>query len=204
MKTAQGFETTAFLLFFQKERNLRFPLPVNSKSDLPVLLFLHTAVLLGVTAFIVPSFLFFGALTSCQTAGGLCRIPRCLLHYFFYSLAASQGMWVLSSQLRTEPAPPALEPSSLNHWTIRKVSQVCFKPEHCNNSPQQLIPHNVSVREGRVRVSVGCLALLLTGQPRGSDLTPLNLSLFICIMGRAWCHSPPRYQRDKPRSSKKS
>lgn len=143
-------------------------------------------MLFGVTAFIVSSFLFFGALTSCQTAGGLCRIPRCLLHYFFYSLAASRGMWVLSSRPRTEPTPPALEASSLNHWMVRKVLQVCFKPEHCNNSAQQLIPHNVSVREGRVWVSVGYLALLLTrSQARGSDLTPLSLSLFICIMGTA-------------------
>ena len=33
----------------------------------------------------------------------------------------AHGMWDLSSLTRDEPAPPAVEAQSLNHWTAREV-----------------------------------------------------------------------------------
>ena len=39
----------------------------------------------------------------------------------FVSLATTRGMWDLSLQPEIEPAPPALEARSLNHWTARGV-----------------------------------------------------------------------------------
>ena len=47
----------------------------------------------------------------------------CSLKTFFFFLAAPCGMWDLSSRLRIEPVPPALEAQSLNHWTAREVPE---------------------------------------------------------------------------------
>ena len=35
-------------------------------------------------------------------------------------------MWYLSPQPGIEPAPPALEVQSLNHWTTREVKTISF------------------------------------------------------------------------------
>ena len=40
---------------------------------------------------------------------------------FVLFLAASHGMWDLSSRPGTEPVPPAVDAWSLNHWTAKEV-----------------------------------------------------------------------------------
>ena len=42
------------------------------------------------------------------------------LTYNFFFLAVPRSMWDVSSRPGIEPAPPALEAQSLNHWTTRE------------------------------------------------------------------------------------
>ena len=62
----------------------------------------------------------------------------CFWGYFTFFLAALGCMWCLHSLTR-EPAPPALEVLSLNHWTTRKVPTVLYYNHQgycCLNNPR--------------------------------------------------------------------
>ena len=61
----------------------------------------------------------------------------CYFTFFFFFFAALGCMWCLHSLTR-EPAPPALEMLSLNHWTIREVPTVLYYNHQgccCLNNP---------------------------------------------------------------------
>ena len=60
-------------------------------------------------------------------------LEQVIHHDYFFSkkiLAAPHSVHDLSSQIRIEPAPPAVETWSLNHWTTKEVLTIitsCFE-----------------------------------------------------------------------------
>ena len=70
---------------------------------------------------------------SSMTPSDLLHLQRpCFLFFFFFFGPHYEACGILVLQPGMEPAPPAVEARSPNHWTTREVPRPCFQVRsHC-------------------------------------------------------------------------